>query len=109
MIRPSFVASAKTTKASGFFCTLGFQKIESIWENTAVHTPIPSARMSAATAVKPGFFRSLRQAKRRSFMDEGENIEHRTANVERRSSGSPFGRTFDVRRSVLDVRCSSYS
>ena len=71
--------------------------------------PSPSASVSTATAVKPGCFSNWRKAKRRSFMVEGKNIEHRTSNVERRSSGSPFGRTFDVQRAMLDVRCSFYS
>ena len=33
-----------------------------------VLTPMPSASVSTATAVKPGFFTSIRKAKRRSFM-----------------------------------------
>ena len=33
----------------------------------AVFAPIPSARVSTATAVKPGFFSSWRKAKRRSL------------------------------------------
>src|SRR5213594_629220 len=37
----------------------------------AVFAPMPSASVSTATAVKPGFFSSWRKAKRRSFMAQG--------------------------------------
>src|SRR2546430_2637917 len=36
----------------------------------AVFAPMPSARVSTATAVKPGFFSSWRKANLRSFMTE---------------------------------------
>src|SRR5438128_9508207 len=68
---------------------------------------MPSASVSTATVVKPGFFSNWRKANLRSFMVEGGNIEHRTLNIERRRSGRRFGRTFDVGRSMLDVRRNS--
>src|SRR2546427_5508646 len=39
-----------------------------ITEKLAVFAPMPSASVSTATAVKPGFFRSWRRANLRSFM-----------------------------------------
>src|SRR2546428_12061524 len=39
-----------------------------ITEKIAVFAPMPSASVSTATAVKPGFFRSWRRANLRSFM-----------------------------------------
>src|SRR5204863_10052921 len=38
--------------------------------NMAVLAPMPSARVSTAIAVKPGFFSSWRKAKRRSFITQ---------------------------------------
>src|SRR5947199_6496271 len=39
--------------------------------NNAKFAPMPSASVSTATAVKPGFFSSWRKAKRRSFITQG--------------------------------------
>ena len=36
--------------------------------NNAVFAPMPSASVSMATAVKPGFLSNWRKAKRRSFI-----------------------------------------
>ncbi len=36
----------------------------------AVFAPMPRARVSTATAVKPGFFRSWRKANLRSFINQ---------------------------------------
>src|SRR5262245_24683131 len=66
-------------------------------EKMAVLAPMPSARVSTATAVKPGFFKSWRKANFKSFMGEGENIEHRTPNIECRKSGKVGCQKFEVR------------
>src|SRR5262245_47087445 len=39
--------------------------------NTTVVAPMPSASVSTATAVKPGFFSNWRRANLRSFMAQG--------------------------------------
>src|SRR5436190_23413256 len=48
----------------------GRKMIPSIRLNTAVLPPIPSASVSTATAVKPGFFSSWRKANLRSFITQ---------------------------------------
>jgi hypothetical protein len=48
----------------------------------AVLPPMPSASVSTATVVKPGFFSSWRKANLRSFMVGRGNIEQRTLNIE---------------------------
>src|SRR5213596_3208711 len=77
--------------------------------------PVPSGESPDGTGespvlpANPFFKHALSMGGRTLIMVEGNNIEHRTLNFERRSSGSPLGRTFGVRCSMLDVRCSSYS
>src|SRR4030095_2773719 len=43
----------------------------------AVVAPMPSARVSTATAVKPGFFRNWRKANLRSFINQNPKSEGR--------------------------------
>src|SRR5436305_4406644 len=69
----------------------------------AVFAPMPSASVSTATAVKPGFFSNWRRAKRRSFISARRNIEHRTLNIERRMLSGSRVLAFDVRSSMLDI------
>jgi hypothetical protein len=49
---------------------IGKGRASNIWsaENIEVFTPIPSARVSMATTVKPGSFSSWRKANFRSFI-----------------------------------------
>src|SRR6266436_490000 len=55
----------------------------------AAFAPIPSASVSTATAVKPGFLNNWRQAKRRSFIEtigegrgaRGEGMKHQIPNT----------------------------
>ncbi len=42
----------------------------------AVFAPIPSARVSTATAVKPGAFNSWRRAKRRSVISPSSLVSN---------------------------------
>src|SRR5437867_4757623 len=48
----------------------------------AVFAPMPSAKVSTATAVKPGFFKSWRKAKRRSFIDLRSFITQRLHRID---------------------------
>src|ERR1051325_3818905 len=65
----------------------GRRAIELNKAKMAEFTPMPSASVSTATAVKPGFFSSWRMANLRSFMVrclvEREELEERVERVER--------------------------
>src|SRR2546429_6541377 len=51
---------------------MGFNSVELTTLKMAVFAPMPSASVSTATAVKPGFFSNWRKANLRSFMARGQ-------------------------------------
>src|SRR6185503_8687829 len=56
------------TKDSGLENGSGRKRVALMTLNMAVFAPMPSASVSTATAVKPGFFSSWRKANLKSFM-----------------------------------------
>src|SRR5437867_13052123 len=69
--RPSPVSSSKTiTTWPGCSYGSGLSKTPLITLKMAVLAPMPSASVSTATAVKPGFFSSWRKANLRSFITQ---------------------------------------
>src|SRR5437867_4694094 len=76
----------------------------------AVFAPIPSASVSTATAVKPGFFSSWWKAKQRSFINqnpksEGRNPkEARNPNIELSAGRVPRFSEFGIRFSFISQR-----
>src|SRR2546428_4615729 len=64
--RPS--TSTKATSESGFLTGSGLNRSSFKTPKIAVFAPMPSASVSTATAVEPGFFSNWRKANLRSFI-----------------------------------------
>src|SRR5437879_2521359 len=74
-----FVSPTKTSR-SAFGKGRRRKRTALITLNTAVFAPIPSASVSTATAVKPGFFSSWRKANLRSLITQSlDRIDFRRA------------------------------
>src|SRR5207249_2307044 len=73
---PSVAALLRNTSSCGRSTGSNRSRTVSTRLKIAVFAPMPSASVSTATAVKPGFFSNWRKANFRSFMARLGNIEH---------------------------------
>src|SRR6185295_3910641 len=79
------------TSSSGFTTGSGRNRTASTKLNIALLTPMPSASVSTATAVKPGFCASCRTADRRSFMARSPCNRRATSSAASRRIESAWG------------------
>src|SRR5439155_25845787 len=63
------------TISSGFWTAIGRSNTALTKIKIAVFAPMPSASVSTATAVKPGFFSSWRKANLRSFITQSPLLD----------------------------------